>query len=306
MSQTDIRSNLLLLLAAAIWGFAFVAQRLGMEHVGPFTFNAIRFALGALAMAGLLLCQGRFLPSSLPSASPASRRLAIGCLLLGLVLFVAASLQQFGMVYTTAGKAGFITGLYVIIVPLLGLLWGQRTSIGHWTGAMLAVTGMYLLSVTEALTIERGDFLVLLGAFLWAVHVLLVGWLSPQISAIKLALMQFSICSALSLCAALLTEEIVWQRIQLALVPILYAGLLSVGVAYTLQIVAQKRAKPAHAAILLSLEAVFAVLGGWIVLSESMAARGLVGCALMLTGMVVAQLVPGRGGKRRPELSSSR
>ncbi len=177
--------------------------------------------------------------------------------------------------YTTAGKAGFITGLYVIIVPILGLFWRQQPQIGTWVGAILAAFGLYFLSVTEELTIEPGDFLVLIGAFFWAAHVLIIGWLSPRINPIKLAFSQYVACSILSLITASIVEDITLSSIFLAAIPILYGGLISVGIAYTLQVVAQRDAHPAHAAILLSLEAVFAAIGGWLILGEILSARGL-------------------------------
>jgi drug/metabolite transporter (DMT)-like permease len=192
------------------------------------------------------------------------------------------------LVYTTAGKAGFITGLYVIIVPLLGLFWRQQPRIGTWIGAVLAAIGLYFLSVTEEFTIELGDLLVLIGAFFWAAHVLIIGWLSPRINPVKLAFSQYVACSVLSLITASLIEDITMLSIFQAAIPILYGGLLSVGIAYTLQVIAQRDAHPAHAAILLSLEAVFAAIGGWLILGEIISARGLFGCGLMLAGMLLS------------------
>lgn len=285
------RSNLLLLLSAVIWGFAFVAQRLGMEHVGPFTFNAVRFALGAAVLVPVLVLT-RERRSAMVMAGPkagAWATLAAGTLL-GLVTFTGASLQQVGLVYTTAGKAGFITGLYVIIVPLLGLTWGQRTAAGTWVGASLATVGLYLLSVTGAFTISPGDTLVLFSAVAWAVHVQLVGRLVRRYDVLVLACLQFTVCSLMSLVVSLMRETTSASGLWGAAIPILYAGLLSVGVAYTLQVVAQRHARPAPTAIILSLEAVFAVLGGWMILGELLTLRGLAGCALMLAGMLVAQL----------------
>jgi drug/metabolite transporter (DMT)-like permease len=209
---------------------------------------------------------------------------------LGLALFAGASLQQIGLVYTTAGKAGFITGLYVIIVPILGLVWRQQPKIGTWMGAFLAAFGLYFLSVTEQFTIDLGDLLVLIGAFFWAAHVLIIGWLSPRINPIKLAFSQYLACSILSLITATVIEDISMRSISQAAIPILYGGLLSVGIAYTLQVIAQREAHPAHAAILLSLEAVFAAIGGWLILDEVISARGLFGCGLMLAGMLLSQL----------------
>jgi len=281
----------LLLLTAFIWGSAFVAQRVGMSHVGPLTFNGIRFALGALVLSPLARRVTDPVRSfqRIPQGMHGRPFLGGGCLAGG-VLFMAATLQQVGLVYTTAGKAGFITGLYVIIVPLMGLLLGQRLGWGGWVGAILAAWGLYLLSVTESLTFAPGDLWVLGGAFFWAVHFHILGWLSPRLNGIRLARSQFVTCAFLSLAGAILTEEITPSGLQGAAVPILYGGVLSVGVAYTLQVVAQRHTPPAHAAIILSLEAVFAALAGWVVLEEVLALRSLIGCGLMLVGMLLAQL----------------
>ena len=218
------------------------------------------------------------------------RPYAAGALLAGTALFFGSALQQIGLVYTTAGKAGFITGLYVIIVPLMGLFLGYRLRWGGWAGAALATCGLYLLSITESFSLAPGDAWVLLGALFWSVHTLLLGWLSPRMSSLRLATGQFAVCAVFSLAAAALWERILLSAIWAALWPILYGGLLSVGVAYTLQVVAQKKAPPHHAAIILSLEVVFAALSGWLVLGETLSLRALLGCGLMLLGMLVSQL----------------
>jgi drug/metabolite transporter (DMT)-like permease len=305
MRPRTLRSDGLLLLTAAIWGFAFVAQRAGMEHVGPFTFNAIRFAIGTLVLLPFAVRGGRL------AGIRFTGRLLKGGLLAGVILFAGATLQQTGLVYTTAGKAGFITGLYVILVPLLGLLWRHRPGLGGWVGATLAVGGLGLLSLNEHWSIARGDALVLAGAFAWAAHVLVISRLSPTLPSTTLAAFQFAICAGLSLFVALVTEQTTSAGLGGATVPILYSGLLSVGIAYTLQVVAQRDAPPTHAAIIMSLEAVFAAIGGWVLLHESFSPRDLFGCGLMLAGMVVSQigrrdtgpLAPGsaagtRGGER--------
>jgi drug/metabolite transporter (DMT)-like permease len=232
MKGVTVKSDALLLTTAVIWGFAFVAQRVGMDYVGPFTFNGLRFAIGSLSLLPLVAM---------------SREQRTGGAALGLALFSGASLQQIGLVYTTAGKAGFITGLYVIIVPLLGLFWRQQPKIGTWIGAVLAAIGLYFLSVTEEFTIELGDLLVLIGAFFWAAHVLIIGWLSPRINPVKLAFSQYVACSVLSLITACLIEDITMLSIFQAAIPILYGGLLSVGIAYTLQVIAQRDAHPVSA-----------------------------------------------------------
>ena len=291
MLTRQLKSDLLFLISATIWGFAFVAQRIGMDHVGPFTFNGIRFFLGAMVLVPLIY-SNRNSPHQTDDGSRQihSKRLIIYGSLAGLTIFSGASLQQVGLVYTTAGKAGFITGLYVVIVPIMGLLWGQRTNAGTWGGALMAAAGMYLLSVNEDFSISYGDVLELIGAVLWAGHIHLIGWLSPKTDSLRLAFIQFMVCAAASLMTAGVVETASVAGIAAAALPIIYGGALSVGVAYTLQVVAQRHAHPAHAAILLSLEAVFAAVGGWLILEETMSGRGMIGCSLMFTGMLVSQL----------------
>ncbi len=289
MAETDIKSDILLLITAAIWGFAFVAQRVGMDFVGPFTFGGIRFALGALVLlpfAWKNAAGHRFAETGRTSRGG---HLASG-MLAGVLLFGGASLQQMGLVYTTAGNAGFITGLYVVLVPIIGLAVGRKTNAGTWTGALMAVTGLYLLCVGEDFSIQKGDLLVMISAFLWAGHVLWIDKVVAGAQALVLAVIQFAVCAALSMAVAVLVENITWNGIRAAAWAIAYGGVMSVGIAYTLQVVAQKNAHPAHAAIFLSLEAVFAVVGGWIFLAETMSLRALCGCGLMLAGMLVSQL----------------
>jgi drug/metabolite transporter (DMT)-like permease len=297
-----MRSNVLLLLAAMIWGFGFVAQRAGMEHVGPFLFNGLRFALGTLVLLPFVRRFGR---KGGWEDDPARPRLLrshlLGSLVAGTCLFAGASLQQMGIVYTTAGKAGFITGLYVVIVPLLALFWGHRPSPGQWLGAGLAASGLYLLSITGRLAVARGDLLVLAGAIVWAIHVHLIAYLVRGLCPLRLAAGQFTVTAGLSLAVALLIEPLAAADLSGAAVPILYAGALSVAVAYTLQVVAQRDAHPAHAAIVLSLEAVFAAAGGWLILGEGLTARAAAGCTIMLAGMLCSQL-PARRTRRHAGL----
>lgn len=285
------KADLLLVITAVIWGGAFVAQRVGMDYVGPLTFNGVRFALGALALFPLALRGDRISPNS-PFARFSNDKAILGGGLAGLLLFAGATLQQVGLIYTTAGKAGFITGLYVVIVPLMGMVWRQWPGGGGWTGAIMAALGLYFLSVTEELTLAPGDAWELAGAFMWAAHVLVLGWLSPRVDVFKLACTQYLVCSCLSLAVAGFSETITVDGLRQAAIPILYGGVMSVGVAYTLQVVAQRVAPPTHAAIILSLEAVFAALAGWIILGEVLTSRGLIGCGLMLGGMLMAQLWP--------------
>ena len=218
------------------------------------------------------------------------KELYLAGFLAGICLFIAATLQQIGLVETTAGKAAFITGLYIVLVPILGMLFKHKTGIFNWIGAMTAVAGLYFLSVNDHFTLSRGDFFELIGAFFWAVHILLIDYFSPRVNALKLSCMQFIVCSILSLLTAICVEKIILAGIMQASIPILYGGLLSVGVAYTLQVIGQKNADPSHAALILSLESVFAALGGFVFLNERLNTMGFVGCILMLSGMIFSQI----------------
>ncbi len=297
---STLQADGLLLLTAAIWGIAFVAQRSGMEDIGPFAYGAARFALGAASLVPLLVFLKRR-----RSATPARPRALAwrvrGAGLAGLVLFAAASLQQVGLVHTTAGNAGFITCLYVILVPVVGALRGKAGGARLWISAALALAGLYLIGVGDGLTLARGDLLVLLGAFFWTGHILLITWLVARMEALEIAFGQFVTCAALSLVAALLLEPDPFAGAGPAAVPILYGGLLSIGVAYTLQIVAQRTAHPAHASIILSMEALFAGVGGVLLLGEPLTARLVLGGGLMLAGMIVSQLEPRRAAPRQVE-----
>jgi len=313
-----LANDSLLLLTALIWGMAFVAQRVGMEHVGPFTYNAIRFALGSLTLLPVVAIRGKR-PAPPPPAAGRSGQESRGVpravwgvlpagLVAGAILFFGSSFQQAGLVTTTAGKAGFITGLYVVLVPLAGLLWGQRAGWSSWTGAVLSVIGLFLLSVTDSFTIERGDLLVLIGAFFWTAHVQVVGLFSPRIDAFRFSCLQFAVCALLCAAGAALTEQVTLAGIRAALWPILYGGVMSVAIAFTLQVVAQRHAPAAHAAIILSLETVFAAVGGIVVLGEGLAPRGAVGCAIMFCGMIVSQvpqIAASLAGRRTPRVDSS-
>lgn len=290
MKHSAYSSDLILLLAAVIWGFAFVAQRVGMDYVGPFTYNGVRFTLGTLVLIPFLvrrMTDGRRLVTL--SAGHSRRKLAAGAVITGLSLFGGVSFQQLGLQTTTAGKAGFITGLYVVLVPVVGLFFGQRSNVFLWIGAVLSVVGLYLLSMTRGFHLDEGDRLVLWCAVMFTFHVLMVAWLAPLMDSILLAIIQFSITAVLNLFIAGVLEPVTISSIWAAWLPIAYGGFLSVGIAYTLQVVAQQTAHPAYASIILSLEAVFAVLGGWLILDETMTFRMLVGCALMLTGMIIVQ-----------------
>lgn len=290
MPVSRLRSDLTLLLAAAIWGFAFVAQRMGMDYVGPFTYTATRFTLGCLVLLPFLLFRRPDF-SQIKKETPSSRKKFMSLqLLLGLILFGGISLQQYGLLFTTAGNAGFITGLYVVFVPIAGIFIGHRIHLNLWIGILLAAAGLYFLSITPGFAINPGDLYVFGCAVFWTAHVLLIGYLAPRRDPVHIAMIQFTVCAILSWLVAIGFEEIRMDQILAGAWPILYGGVLSVGIAYTLQIVAQQHAHPAYASIVLSLESAFAVLGGWLILSEPLTGRILLGCGLMLSGMIIVQL----------------
>lgn len=292
MNKDFIKSDGLLLLVAIIWGFAFVAQRSGMEVIGPFAYGAARFALGALSLVPVLIVQRR--RAATPGAHPRMSLTAriVWSVIVGVVLFTAASLQQIGLVHTTAGNAGFITCLYVVLVPIFGIFLGRSTGRRTWIGAALALVGLYILSIGSGFKLAPGDLLEFIGAFFWAAHILVIAKAVSHVDAVELSIGQFATCSVLSLVAALVFEPNAFAGTRAALIPILYGGLMSTGVAYTLQVVAQRKAHPAHASIILSMEALFAAVGGVLFLHEPITARLLGGGALMLAGMIYSQLEP--------------
>ena len=291
MKSQAIRADLLMLLAAAIWGFAFVAQREGMETMGPFLFNTARFFIGTVFLLPIVWYLSKKKKIS-TGKETSTKKLWVAGTVAGLFLFTASSFQQVGIQYTTAGKAGFITGLYIFFVPLIGIFFGQRTGSGTWLGAFIAVIGLYLLSINEDFSIARGDLLQLICAVFFAAHVLVIGYVAKRMDPLKLSLIQYFVSGVLSFFIAVAIEVITWQMIVDTAIPLIYAGIMSIGVGYTLQVVAQQHAKSSHAAIILGLEGAFAVLGGWLILDENLSTRGLIGCGLMLSGMFLSQLLP--------------
>lgn len=283
-----MQANLMLLVTAAIWGFAFVAQRVAMDHMGPFSFNAVRFLLGAASLLPLIWFFSRKKAVATTTAAKTSVWLAGG--VAGAILFIAAALQQVGLLYTTAAKAGFITGLYMILVPFLGLFLRHVTGLNAWLGAILALVGLYLLSINADFSMSRGDFLMFIGAIFWACHILWIDFIGRRVDALQLSAVQFLACGLLSSIMAFWQEMPSLASVLLAWPAVLFASFISVGLAYTLQVVAQKKAKPAHAAIIMSMEAVFAAIGGVVFLDESLPMRGWIGCGLMMTGMLLSQI----------------
>ena len=282
--------------ASAIWGFAFVAQRVGAQVVGPLTFNAVRFAMAAVFVCGLVVFFDRRRGLTREVRWDQTRRAIGPGLICGAVLALAGGLQQAGMTGpdgTTAGNAAFITGMYMVLVPLAGLFLGQRVGWPVAVGVVCAVTGLYLICVTDGFTIVRGDQLVLISAFAWTAHILCIDHFSKRTSPLRLAAAQFAGCSVVSALASPLAEAAPFTGVWEAIVPLLYGGLLAGGVAFTFQVLAQRDARPAHASLIMALETVFGALGGALLLGENMGLRGYLGAALMVVGVVVSQLRTG-------------
>lgn len=305
--RQHLRSHFLLLLAAAIWGTAFVFQEIAIAAgLQTFSFNAMRFLLGGVLLLPLVLVLRRrvrrgFIDDVEPETRPTDgRALLVGGVLMGVVLAAGSAFQQAGLVdeQTTAGKGGFITGMYVVLVPILGLAVGRRTDLWAWTGVALALVGLFLLSIRfdqDTPTIGRGDLLVLIGAVFWAVHILLIDTLSKRHDALALSVIQFFVCASISgVIALIIGEQVRPASLAAGWHAIAYCGVMAVAVAFTLQVVAQRHAHPTAAAVILSCEVLFAALAGALLLSETMTSKSYVGCGLMLAGMVISQLGPKR------------
>ena len=293
MKRSSI-NNLLLLLTAFIWGSAFVAQSVGMDYLGPFTFNSIRSIMGGITLLPVIFIRKRKADTKGEDRHTGDRKtLIIGGLCCGMALAAASSLQQIGIMYTTAGKAGFITALYILIVPILGLFLGKRAGIRVWFGVALAVAGMYFLCITDGLSISRGDLLVFLCAIVFSVHILVIDYFAPKVDGVCLSCIQFFVSGILCGIPMFVSEQPMISQVTAAWMPLIYAGVLSSGVAYTLQIIAQKNTDPTVACLLLSMESVFSALTGWVILGEQMSGRELFGCALMFTAVILAQ-IPGK------------
>ena len=282
------RGSLILLLVAVIWGTAFSAQRAGMEYIGPFAFNGIRFALGCISLLPLLFyLRNQKKKNKITKKQQSAWKAGM---VTGMIMFIDLSFQQVGLVYTTAGKAAFITCLYLILVPMAGVFLKQKIARNIWIGAIFSLTGLYFLCVKDGFTIEYGDLIILGSSIFGALHILAIGHYAKNVDSIELAVSQFFICSVASLMVALCVEKICLQYIVDAAIPILYGGLLSVGIAYTLQIYGQKYADPSHAVIIMSLESVFGALSGYIFLGEVLQISQIGGCVLMLAGVLISQL----------------
>ena len=303
MKQKQLRANLLLLLTAMIWGAAFVAQSVGMDYIGPFTFLCSRSILGGVVLLPVIaLRQRKQRDKQTEKPSGDKKTLLIGGIACGTALFVASAFQQIGIQETTAGKAGFITAMYMVLVPLMGLFMGKKIGGKVWGAVAVALVGMYLLCFAGGKigAINRGDMLEMVCAVCFTVHILVIDRFSGKVDGVKMSCIQFFICGLLAFVAMLIFEAPSWRDLLAGWLPIVYAGVLSSGVGYTLQIVAQKDTEPTVASLLMSLESVFSLVFGWILLHEVMSGRELIGCVLMFAAIVWVQL-PGRKEKQAHE-----
>lgn len=293
MNKTQIQHSLLLLLTAVIWGTAFVAQSVGMDYVGPFTFLCTRSFIGGAALLPVIAFVDRQKSEEarLEEKKPENRKILIrGGILCGLALCFASGFQQYGILFTTVGKAGFITACYIVLVPIAGIFFGKRCGINVWIGVILAVGGLYCLCITESLRIGTGDILVFICAFLFAAHILIIDHFTPYVDGVKMSCIQFFVCGIVAGIGMLVLEQPDISDILMAWQSILYAGLLSSGVGYTLQIVGQKGLNPTVASLIMSLESVVSVLAGLLILHQTLSGREALGCVLMFAAIVLAQL----------------
>lgn len=285
-----------MVVGAIIWGAAFVAQSVGAEHVGPFAFGAIRFFLGSLVLVPVMLIMRSRRPKPDAPDAPLSDYLKAGAIC-GAALFAGASLQQYGLMYSSVGNAGFVTSLYIVLVPLFGFLFfKRRLSLRTVTAVLVATGGVYLLCISSDFSVNRGDLYTMAGSVFWAAQILLLERFSQNLDGIKFALFEFMSCSLLSAAASLFFERTTWAGVAAAAIPLLYCGLLSVGVGFTAQIICVKYTDPIVASLIMSAESPFAALFGWLILGEGMTSRQLIGAALVFAGVVICQLPP-RGAR---------
>ena len=279
----------MLFMAALIWGFAFAFQSQGMDHMGPLTFNGVRFLIGAVVLVPV-----RFLfkkPGEKKKVTKKDIKVTVlGGIVCGLCLFVASSLQQFGIQYTSIGKAGFLTTLYIILVPIIGIFFKRKVSVFVWLGAILSVIGMYLLCVSETMSINKGDIFAFCCAIVFAFHILSVDYFAPKTNGVVLSCLQFLTSGICAMICAFIFERPTMSEIVNGIVPLLYVGVMSSGVAYTLQILGQKNADPTIASLIMSLESAVSVLGGWLILHQKLTVKELIGCLLMFIAVIGVQL----------------
>lgn len=290
--KQQIKSSLILLLTATIWGVAFVAQSVGMEYIGPFTFNAIRCVLGGMVLIPVILVLKKKKETGAENQEKEDKKtLWAGGIACGVILCIASNLQQFGIMEASVGKSGFFTALYIVMIPVIGIFIGKRPEIKLWFCVALAVVGMYLLCMKDgSFTIERADIMLLLCALAFSFHILVVDYFSPKVDGVKMSCIQFFVCGVLSAVGMLFTETPDISNIQAAWLPLLYAGLLSCGVGYTLQIVGQKGINPVIASLIMSLESVISALAGWVILGQVLSPKEILGCILMFVAIIITQI----------------
>ena len=310
--QIPLKNSLILLLTATIWGIAFVAQSEGGDAVGPFTFNATRSIIGSLVLIPVIFLLNKINPQSdtnseetAASASGSAnnkgasvggnlftrnKTLILGGIACGICLCLASNFQQLGIQYTSVGKAGFLTACYIIIVPILGLFMKKKCSPFIWVAVVMALVGLYLLCITDGFSIGKGDILVLICAVLFSLHILVIDYFSPKVDGVKMSCIQFLVCGILTAIPAVILEHPRLSAFNGAWGAILYAGVMSCGVAYTLQIVGQKNMNPTVASLILSLESCISVLAGWIILGQKLSTREIIGCVVMFAAIILAQL----------------
>lgn len=285
-----IQSSLILFLTASIWGIAFVAQSVGMDYVGPFTFNSVRSIIGGIMLIPCIFLLNKISKKEKNLKKDEKKILLLGGICCGILLFAASNFQQIGIKYTTVGKAGFITACYIILVPILGIFLGKKTGKAIWLSVALAVIGLYLLCMSGSLSINKGDFFVLCCAFLFAVHILVVDYFAPKTDGVKLSCIQFLVCGIISAVPMFLFENPTLTALLQAWKPLLYAGVMSCGVGYTLQIIGQKNMNPTIASLILSLESCISVLAGWVILHQKLSLREILGCIIMFSAILIAQI----------------
>ena len=289
MSGKTLKSSLLLFLAAFIWGVAFVAQSVGMDYMGPLSFNGGRFLLGAAVLLPAVIIRRK--KNKKAGILPADTKTTIiGGICCGLAICSASIMQQFGVMYTTVGKAGFITTLYIILVPFFGIFLKKKIPVTVWIGAIIAAFGMYLLCMSESLSLGKGDALVFICAILFSVHILVIDYFSPKADGVELSCIQFLTSGVIASVLALIFEKPAISYFVAGIVPLAYAGIMSCGVAYTFQILGQKDMDPTVASLILSLESVVAMLAGWVILQEALTKRELFGCFLVFCAVILVQL----------------
>lgn len=293
--KTSVKSSLMLFGAAVIWGVAFVAQSVGMEYMGPFTFNGVRFLIGAVVLMPVIWYQDK--KKAEEKAAVGRKEVLTGGICCGFALCIASLLQQFGILYTTVGKAGFITTLYIIIVPICGIFLHKKIGAKIWGGALIALVGMYLLCISGSFSISKGDGFVLACAFAFSIHILAVDYFSHKVNGVKLSCLQFFTSGVICTILALLLEKPDLHALSEGIVPLLYAGVMSCGVAYTLQVVGQKNVEPTIASLILSLESSVSVVAGWLILDQKLSIRELIGCVLVFAAVILVQLPDGKKAK---------